>query len=119
MITGLDHLQLALPAGKEDAMRAFYCGLLGLQEVAKPPELQSRGGFWACAGKLEIHFGVDSGFHPATKAHPGFRVADLADLAAKLGQAGHMTQWDKTLPDVIRFFTADPVGNRLELIAEA
>ncbi len=116
MITGFDHLQLALPAGKEDAMRAFYCGLLGLQEIAKPPELQSRGGFWARAGQLEVHFGIDPVFHPATKAHPGFRVADLAD---RLARAGHMIQWDKTLPDVLRFFTADPVGNRLELIAEA
>ena len=118
MITGFDHLQLAMPAGKEDAMRAFYCGLLGLQEVAKPPELQSRGGFWTRVGKLEVHFGIDPNFRPATKAHPGFRVDGLAGLAARLEQAGHLILWDKTLPDVIRFFTADPVGNRLELIAE-
>ncbi|WP_108815732.1 VOC family protein [Loktanella sp. Alg231-35] len=118
MITGIDHLQLALPAGKENAMRAFYCDVLGLQEVPKPHELQSRGGFWARAGTLAVHFGIDPDFHPATKAHPGFLDRDLTGLAAKLEQTGHMVTWDTTLPDVARLFTADPVGNRIELIAE-
>lgn len=117
MITGLDHLQLALPAGEEDSMRAFYCDVLGLQHVAKPPELQARGGFWARAGQLELHFGIDADFHPATKAHPGFTVSDLPALAARLQQTGHPVVWDRALPDVSRLFTADPAGNRIELIA--
>jgi catechol 2,3-dioxygenase-like lactoylglutathione lyase family enzyme len=118
MVTGLDHLQLALPAGREDVMRGFYCDLLGLTEVAKPVPLQGRGGFWAVAGAAQVHFGVDPDFHPATKAHPAFRVADLDALAARLRAAGHRVDWDDKLPDVTRFFTFDPVGNRVELIAE-
>jgi catechol 2,3-dioxygenase-like lactoylglutathione lyase family enzyme len=31
--TAIDHVQLAMPDGKEDAVRAFYGGLLGMVEV--------------------------------------------------------------------------------------
>ncbi|MEJ6397551.1 VOC family protein [Yoonia sp. 208BN28-4] len=117
MIVSLDHLQLALPAGKEDDMRAFYCDLLGCAEVAKPDALAGRGGFWAQAGDLQLHFGVDPDFKPAGKAHPAFVVADIDDLAARLSDAGHAVAWDDKLPDVRRFFIADAVGNRIEIIA--
>ena len=35
-IVGMDHVQLAMPAGREDDARAFYDQLLGIPEVAKP-----------------------------------------------------------------------------------
>ena len=39
MLTGLHHVQVACPAGSEDALRAFYTGVLGMTDVAKPPVL--------------------------------------------------------------------------------
>ena len=30
MITGIDHVQLAMPVGGEDAARGFYAGVLGI-----------------------------------------------------------------------------------------
>ena len=42
-ITGIEHVQLAMPPGGEDAARAFYTGLLGLPERTKPPQLAARG----------------------------------------------------------------------------
>jgi hypothetical protein len=45
-IYGLDHVQIAMPAGGEDAARAFYGALLGLPEIPKPPDLATRGGVW-------------------------------------------------------------------------
>lgn len=116
MIQALDHIQLALPAGAEDQLRAFYCDLLGMTETPKPAPLAGRGGFWAVAGTLHVHFGVDPNFHPATKAHPAFIISDLTALADKLQQHGYDTIWDHALPNVKRFFTCDPVGNRIELI---
>ncbi|MEJ8561800.1 glyoxalase [Yoonia sp. GPGPB17] len=86
MIVGLDHLQLAHPAKAEGLMRAFYLDQLGMKEVPKPAPLKGRGGFWARAGALECHFGVDPGFHPATKAHPAFVVDDLDALSARLAE---------------------------------
>jgi catechol 2,3-dioxygenase-like lactoylglutathione lyase family enzyme len=42
----LHHVQLAMPAGAEDAARTFYGGALGMAELAKPPALAARGGVW-------------------------------------------------------------------------
>jgi catechol 2,3-dioxygenase-like lactoylglutathione lyase family enzyme len=119
VIVGLDHVQLAFPDGAEDRMRAFYCDILGMNERPKPAVLQARGGFWAHAGGLEFHFGVDPDFHPATKAHPAFIISDLQALANKLTAAGYQANWDTALPNVTRFFSDDPVGNRIECIAKS
>lgn len=118
MIQALDHIQLALPAGSEDALRHFYCDFLGMTEIPKPATLVGRGGFWAKAGTLQVHFGVDPDFHPAAKAHPAFIVSDLYALAKTLEKAEAHVTWDHTLHDVERFFTQDPVGNRIECMAQ-
>ena len=118
MIQKLDHIQLAFPAGSEDALREFYCASLGMTEVAKPEPLQGRGGFWATAGSLQVHFGVDPNFHPATKAHPALIVSDLNALAKTLVKSGANITWDHALPGVERFFTQDPVGNRIECMTQ-
>lgn len=115
----LHHVQLAIPPGGEDAARAFFVGVLGMTEVAKPPELAARGGLWVRADGLEIHLGVEREFRPARKAHPGIRVADLDRLAATLTGAGVEVSWDDDFPGHRRFYAADPHGNRLEFIARA
>ena len=40
----IDHVQLAMPPGEEDAARGFYGGLLGLSEVPKPGSWQGEAG---------------------------------------------------------------------------
>ncbi len=35
----IDHILIAMPAGREDEARAFYLGILGLDEKVKPPQL--------------------------------------------------------------------------------
>ncbi len=70
LITHLDHVQLAMPPGQEDAARAFFVGLLGMEEEAKPEPLASRGGCWFRAGSVAIHLGVEADFRPQRKAHP-------------------------------------------------
>ena len=118
MITGFDHVQLACPAGSEDELRGFYCGVLGMVEVPKPPGLAVRGGVWFRAGACELHCGVEAGFRPAAKAHPGIAVSDadaLVELADRCAAAGHPVVWNDEVPGVRRFHVLDPVGNRLEL----
>ena len=115
-IERIDHVQLAMPAGGEPAAREFYGRLLGLPEVAKPPELRKRGGAWFEKGEVRIHLGVDPDFRPARKAHPGLRVSSLATLVSALRDAGCEVTEDDSLPGNRRFFVSDPFGNRLELI---
>ena len=116
---GIDHLQVAMPAGAEAAVRGFYGGLLGLREVAKPAEPASRGGVWFRMGSIELHVGVDPAFRPAAKAHPGFLVDDLDDLCARLSAAGHAAKPDLDPRGRRRVYLEDPFGNRLELIETA
>jgi catechol 2,3-dioxygenase-like lactoylglutathione lyase family enzyme len=114
-ILGLDHVQVAMPPAREDEARAFYVDLLGLEELPKPPALAARGGCWFRAGAHELHLGVEDGFRPARKAHPGLVVDDLAALRARLAAAGIEPVEDDALPGVERLFVTDPFGNRLEL----
>ncbi|MGW7486038.1 VOC family protein [Streptomyces sp. NPDC054786] len=116
MITGLDHIQLAAPPGTEDALRAYYAGLLGMTEIPKPPALAARGGCWFEAGTARLHLGVEADFRPSKKAHPGLRVHGIDALAARLAAAGATVTWDDHLPGHRRFYAVDPVGNRLEFL---
>jgi catechol 2,3-dioxygenase-like lactoylglutathione lyase family enzyme len=117
-ILGIDHVQLAAPPGCEDEARRFFVGLLGLEEIEKPPSLAARGGAWFGAGKQQLHVGVEEGFVPASKAHPALLVEStrLDDMAGRLAQAGAPVAWDDELAPLRRFYTADPWGNRIELI---
>jgi len=40
----IHHVQLACPPGSEAALRAFYHGVLALDEIPKPAALAARGG---------------------------------------------------------------------------
>jgi len=117
----LDHVQVAAPPGCEEAARAFYGGLLGLPEVAKPEPMRASGGAWFALGAQQLHVGVEQDFTPAAKAHPALAVgeAELDALAARLNTAGSPVDWDDRYPGVRRFYTADPFGNRVELLAGA
>jgi catechol 2,3-dioxygenase-like lactoylglutathione lyase family enzyme len=110
------HVQLAMPAGEEATARAFYGGLLGLDEVEKPAALQGRGGVWFRLGAQELHLGVEADFRPARKAHPAFAVDHLERLRRRLDAHGVPTRDDVTLPDRTRFYCDDPFGNRLEFV---
>ena len=115
-VVGFDHVQLAMPAGREAEARAFYDALLGIPERVKPPELAKRGGCWFERGNLRLHLGVEAEFRPARKAHPALIVEDLAALRAALERAGHRISTDAELVDFDRIFVDDPFGNRIELM---
>jgi catechol 2,3-dioxygenase-like lactoylglutathione lyase family enzyme len=114
-IVGIDHIQLAMPAAEEAKARAFYAGLLGIPERAKPTVLAARGGAWFESPHVKIHLGVEGEFRPARKAHPALLVAGLSELAAALRAAGYEVA-DDPLEGNARIYVSDPFGNRLELI---
>ncbi|MGB3721773.1 MAG: VOC family protein [Pacificimonas sp.] len=115
-VTGLDHVQLAIPAGGEAKARNFYMGLLSFDEERKPDRLMAGGGAWFVAGRAHLHIGIDPDFSPAKKAHPALLVDDLAALSTRLRAAGHAIEPDDRLPGYDRIFTYDPFGNRVELM---
>ncbi len=115
-IKQIDHVQLAMPPGKEAEARAFYEGVLGIPEVPKPPNLARRGGCWFVQGALKVHLGVEEDFRPARKAHPAFLVRDLPGLKTLIETAGYAVRTDETLEGYDRIYVHDPFGNRLELM---
>jgi catechol 2,3-dioxygenase-like lactoylglutathione lyase family enzyme len=122
-VRGIDHVQVAAPAGCEPAARRFFGELLGLRELPKPPELAKRGGAWFQCGGQQLHVGVEKDFRPARKAHVALRLADasaLEGLRERFLAAGvPVTEDSEPVPGVARFFAEDPWGNRMELVAPA
>lgn len=116
MILAIDHVQLAMPAGGEARARAFYVAVLGLVEVAKPADLAARGGCWFERGGVRVHVGVEAEFRAARKAHPGFRVADVAALVARARAAGFVATDPETRDAERRAYLDDPFGNRIEIV---
>ncbi|MFI6149006.1 VOC family protein [Streptomyces sp. NPDC051109] len=118
MLSAVDHVQLAAPPGSEERLRAYYTHVLGMTEVPKPPVLAARGGCWFEAGPVRLHLGVEEDFRPARKAHPGLRVTGIEAYARRLSDRGAQVVWDDDLPGHRRFYSEDPVGNRIEFLEE-
>jgi catechol 2,3-dioxygenase-like lactoylglutathione lyase family enzyme len=116
MLIAVDHVQLAAPPGSEERLRAYYAGVLGMTEIPKPPVLAARGGCWFRSGTVILHLGIEEDFRPARKAHPGLRVTAIDAYAERLRDCGAPVTWDDALPGHRRFYSEDPVGNRLEFL---
>jgi len=116
VIFGIDHIQLAMPTGQESRARAFFGGIFGMAEIAKPASLIGRGGCWFACGGQELHVGAEAAFRPAKKAHPAFVVQDLRKMQARLLAEGISIKHAPDLPNAWRIFVDDPFGNRIELI---
>jgi catechol 2,3-dioxygenase-like lactoylglutathione lyase family enzyme len=116
-ILRLHHAQITIPKGAEEEARRFYCGLLGLHEIAKPESLQGRGGFWLALGDQQMHIGTEDGVErTATKAHLAYQVAGLSQWRSRLEGAGIGILDSIPIPGYDRFEFRDPFGNRVEFV---
>ncbi len=115
-IVGIDHVQLAMPEGRESQAVAFYVGLLGFTQVTKPPALAARGGCWFETPTAKVHLGVEQDFRPARKAHPALLVDDLEALADRLSSAGIEVREENGIEGHLQRYVDDPFGNRIELL---
>jgi catechol 2,3-dioxygenase-like lactoylglutathione lyase family enzyme len=117
MITGIDHVQITIPAQAEETARAFYCRLLGLPEIEKPGSLKERGGFWLQVGDRQVHVGVEENVvRHSTKAHIAYAVSDLEGWRRVLASHGVEILDGVPIPGYARFEFRDPFGNRVEFI---
>ena len=115
-VIGLDHVQLAMPPGRESEAEAFYAGFLGFVRIPKPEPLAQRGGCWFASGPVALHLGVEADFRPARKAHPALVVRDLAGLAAAAAAEKIELRPNPDQPEGAGYYVDDPFGNRIELI---
>jgi catechol 2,3-dioxygenase-like lactoylglutathione lyase family enzyme len=110
----LQHVSVPMPKGGHDDARAFYGGLLGLEERDVPLETSELVWF-RVGGDLELHcFETDE--TPAPSQHFCLRLGSgLDELRARLEAAGVETEDVPPIPGRPRFMTHDPFGNRVEL----
>ena len=98
--------------------RAFYAGLLGLREIPRPPSFDFPGA-WFETGSAVLHIVSRPNRDAEGRRHLCFWVTDLQAAAEVLQSAGFDVNSDGrgTIPGVVRFYTADPDGNRIEIQA--
>ena len=103
------------PDGHDDA-RAFYGGLLGLEERDVPPKLEPSELIWFRVGaELELHL-FDSDEAAPRSQHFCLRVdSGLDELRKKLEDAGVEVRDTEEIVGRPRFMCRDPFGNRVEL----
>jgi catechol 2,3-dioxygenase-like lactoylglutathione lyase family enzyme len=113
----LQHVSTPYPEGRQDDVRAFYGGVLGLREKPLPDSLADQALVWFDAGdgEMELHFLVDeAGIDGRAARHFCLEVDDLDGIRARLGDAGYETRDTTPIRHRPRFFCRDPFGNLLE-----
>lgn len=116
-IMRLHHANISIPPGTENEARAFYCDLLGLEEIEKPDALKPNGGFWLRLDNLDVHIGTQDDIErQSLKMHLAYEVDDLALWRKKIEDAGIIIKENIVIPDFDRFEIRDPSGNRVEFV---
>lgn len=125
-LVGIDHLQLAMPAGHEaeQASEEFYGRALGLRRVTSSRSgsadpTQDQGGCWFEGACVRLHLGVKEPFTPAHRAKATLLVDDIDAMASQVAATGGVLRISAAAeqqPAIYHVYTYDPFGNRIELI---
>ena len=112
----LQHVSVPMPSDGHDEARAFYGGLLGLEERDIPPKLDASELVWFRAGRdCELHVFTSDEAAPYSQ-HFCLRVdGGLDDLRTQLESAGIEVRDTTEIVGRPRFMCRDPFGNRIEL----
>ncbi|MCF0048779.1 VOC family protein [Dyadobacter sp. LJ53] len=111
----LNHIMLCIPHGAEEAARAFYGGVLGLEELRDMGYPLPNGAIWFQMGDIELHIRAEQASE-LSQRHPAFEVKDLEAARLLLESQGVAVRADSPIPGRNRFSFRDPFGNRIELI---
>ncbi len=87
----LQHTSMLIPPGAQESVRAFYGGVLGLEEKQPPHSLAHLNLVWFAAGEgeMELHFLPDPNPPDGTdQRHICLVVDDLEDYRRRLTEAG-------------------------------
>jgi len=119
-VEGFSHVAIAV----DDlaAARAFYCGVLGFEELARPD--LGIPGMWLAVGSLQLHFIETDEMPTPGKGFPHFALhvpeAAFDDAVGALRAAGVSFLGEPSArvdfgATVLAAFVTDPAGNVIEL----
>jgi catechol 2,3-dioxygenase-like lactoylglutathione lyase family enzyme len=114
----VNHITVAVPAGKEEEVRAFYGGLLGLNELPRNEALQGHYTLiWYELLDIQLHLDFSPPWvTPAENRHVALEVHDLPKVRQHLEAGGATIREAVLMPDRNRFYLLDPFGNYFEFI---
>jgi catechol 2,3-dioxygenase-like lactoylglutathione lyase family enzyme len=114
----IQHISIPRPPGPDSAAvaRAFYSGLLGLEEAPVPKSIQHLDLVWFRLGNMELHVFSEEPLNDPSGRHYCLVVEDLPAAWDKLMEAGY-APWDTiAIPGRPRFFCRDPFNNTIEFM---
>jgi catechol 2,3-dioxygenase-like lactoylglutathione lyase family enzyme len=110
----LQHVSISIPPDEADSARAFYGGLLGLEERDVLPSLDPSEFIWyRVGGDLELHLML-RGEQTRDQRHFCLVVDDLDAMRRRLEDDGQEVSDATPLVGRPRFFCRDPFGNLVE-----
>ena len=95
---------------------AFY-RLLGLEELVRLGTPGRAGAWLRIADGCEVHLSLGPAKAPS-RVHFAILVEDVEAARAVFTAAGAPIESERDLPGMVRFFTRDPDGNRIEIVQE-
>jgi len=110
----VQHVSLPRPPRSDEATRAFYGTLLGLEEIPAPSSLADLDVIWYRLGDAELHLFAEEPYPDRSRRHVCIEVDDLDEVRARLVAAGYTPEDTIAIPGRPRFFCRDPFGNRIE-----
>jgi len=110
----VQHVSLPRPPRSDEATRAFYGALLGLEEIPAPSSLADLDVIWYRLGDAELHLFAEEPYPDRSGRHVCIEVDDLDEVRARLVAAGYAPEDTIAIPGRPRFFCRDPFGNRIE-----
>ena len=114
----INHVTVAVPAGEHAKARAFYGGLLGLEEIPRPAALHAVYDLmWFRFLDILLHLDFTPPWiSPAENRHLAFEIEDLPTVRRYLESHRATLREAVAMPDRERFYLLDPFGNYFELL---
>ena len=108
----INHITVAVPAGEHERVRAFYGGVLGLEEVPRPAALNAVYDLmWFKLLDVLLHLDFTPPWmQPAENRHLALEIEDLPSVRRYLESRGATIREAVTMPDRERFYLLDPFG---------
>jgi len=112
-VVKIDHCSVIIT--DVERSRRFYRDLLGLEEIFKPRTFDFVV-VWFDLGDQHLHLLLKDRPDSLSPRHFALRVKDAGSARVYFREQGIAVQETTPIPGAVRFFIADPDGNRIEII---